>query len=190
MPKLRDFAVRATETYPGSVAASFGALANHESETHLARSYTHAVRLVLHDPEEGVITHGVLSLGSLGVPLATLPLTLEYQPRTHLVAPPFRSAAIRHVVAFKFKPGAPVAELINGYAGLTDSIHEMEGFEWGELRPAEANGFSHCFVTTFETSAGRDAYLAHPAHEVFASKIFSHLDEGQSVIFDFVELEA
>eukprot|EP00966_Prymnesium_polylepis_P076142 1764972-Prymnesium_polylepis.1 len=139
MPKLRDFAVRATETYPGSVAASFGALANHESEvrarppsaagrvrmvvcaslraqTHLARSYTHAVRLVLHDPEEGVITHGVLSLGSLGVPLATLPLTLEYQPRTHLVAPPFRSAAIRHVVAFKFKPGAPVAELINGYA--------------------------------------------------------------------------
>eukprot|EP00966_Prymnesium_polylepis_P076143 1764972-Prymnesium_polylepis.2 len=44
----------------------------------------------------------------------------------------------------------------------------MEGFEWGELRPAEANGFSHCFVTTFETSAGRDAYLAHPAHEVAA----------------------
>ena len=49
--------------------------------------------------------------------------------------------------------------------GLTEAIPDMKAFEWGRLKPAEAQGMSHVFVTTFATAAGRDAYLAHPAHE-------------------------
>ena len=93
---------------------------------------------------------------------------------------------LRHLFFARFKPGAPVAELIAGYAGLPAAIKEMRAFEWGRLRDdARTEGYTHIFMTTFDDAAGRDAYLAHPAHDAFAAHIFAHIEK--LVVFDFVD---
>ena len=45
------------------------------------------------------------------------------------------------------------------------------GFENGLNISGEnlSQGYTHCFVLTFQDSAARDAYLIHPKHEEFKS---------------------
>jgi hypothetical protein len=38
-------------------------------------------------------------------------------------------------------------------------------------------GFTHIFALTFESTEGRDAYLAHPAHVEFAGKFLNVLEK-------------
>jgi hypothetical protein len=44
-------------------------------------------------------------------------------------------------------------------------------------------GFTHIFALTFESTEGRDAYLAHPAHVEFAAKFLTVLDNV--IIIDY-----
>lgn len=89
---------------------------------------------------------------------------------------------LKHVVLFKFKDhvaAAKIAELIEGYKSLPGKISEMKGFEWGADVSVEGlnEGFTHCFITTFATSEGRDVYIKHPAHDAYVEVLLPNLDK-------------
>lgn len=96
--------------------------------------------------------------------------------------------ALKHVVLFKFKDGTSeqqIAELIEGYKALPVKIDVMKHFEWGKDASVENlhQGFTHCFITTFEGPAGRDAYIPHQAHQDYVKVLLPHLE--QLLVLDF-----
>jgi hypothetical protein len=162
-----------------------GACANAERETWLHTEFSHAALLtfprdVRLDACKAELPY--LNKATIGGGL----LALDYEPVVALACSSLPEAPLRHIFFARFKPRAPVGELISGYAGLPGIIKEMLAFEWGRLQSdASAEGYTHIFMTTFADAAGRDAYLAHPAHDAFAANIFSHIDK--LVVFDFVD---
>jgi Stress responsive A/B Barrel Domain len=79
---------------------------------------------------------------------------------------------LRHVVLFEWKEGATQAQVEtneNSFASLPGKIPQISAFEWGRDCSVEglSNGFTHCFLVTFDDAAGRSAYLPHPAHKQF-----------------------
>ena len=89
---------------------------------------------------------------------------------------------LRHVVLFSFKPTSSaddVTRLEQAFAALPSQIEEILDFEWGTDVSVEgkAEGYTHCFFVTFRDSAGRDAYLPHPAHKAFGQLLRGHLDK-------------
>lgn len=93
------------------------------------------------------------------------------------------SRGLRHVVLFKFKEGAPpeaVRRIEREFAALKDRIPGIRAFEWGTNESPEKldQGFTHCFVVTFENAAARDAYLPHPAHKAFVDQLKPHLEKA------------
>ncbi len=97
---------------------------------------------------------------------------------------PERPARIlRHVVLFSFKQGATltqIQEIERAFADLPGQIEAVHDFEWGTDVSVEqlSQGFTHCFLVTFLTEAGRDAYLPHPAHQAFVEKLKPHLEKA------------
>jgi len=99
---------------------------------------------------------------------------------------------LRHVVLFKFKDGAPaeaVAQIEREFALLKDRIPGIRAFEWGtNVSPEKLDqGFTHCFVATFDDAAARDAYLPHPAHKAFVDLLKPHLEKA--LVVDYVARE-
>lgn len=85
-----------------------------------------------------------------------------------------QAPTLRHVVLFAFKATATppdIARLEVAFAALPKQISVVRGFEWGTNVSPEnlANGFTHCFIVSFEDEAGRDSYLPHPAHMAFVA---------------------
>ena len=83
---------------------------------------------------------------------------------------------VRHVVVFRFKPGATpeqIAELTRAFGALKDQIPGIVAFEHGVNNSPEGmnQGFTHVYVMTFANAAARDAYLPHPAHKAFGALI-------------------
>jgi len=86
-----------------------------------------------------------------------------------------RSAArhVRHIVLFRFKPGAPVEEISAAFdAVATDLSSLVCGYERGVQNSPEGlhNGgvaLTHAFTLTFANEQDRDAYLPHPRHQHF-----------------------
>lgn len=81
---------------------------------------------------------------------------------------------LRHVVLFKFKNGTTpeqLKEITDTFAGLPAKIDTIKAFEWGTDVSVEnkADGFTHCFLVTFEDEKGREVYLPHPAHKAFVA---------------------
>jgi hypothetical protein len=96
---------------------------------------------------------------------------------------------VRHVVLFKFKDGTTAQQqkvIEDAFRALPEKIHEVAGFEWGtNISPENlSQGFTHCFLVTFNDTKGRDAYLPHPAHRAFGKILGSHLDKV--LVIDFV----
>ena len=88
---------------------------------------------------------------------------------------------LRHVVLFKFKDTSTpedVARIVAGFQALPGKIKEIAAFEWGtDVSPeGKAQGFTHCFLLTFDTAADRDVYLPHPAHKEFVALVGPHVD--------------
>ncbi len=89
---------------------------------------------------------------------------------------------LRHVVLFKFKDTLTkeqVKEVEQAFAGLPKKIKEIADFEYGTDVSVEnkAEGFTHCFVVTFKSTADRDTYLPHPAHQEFVKLVGPRLDK-------------
>ena len=77
---------------------------------------------------------------------------------------------LRHAVFFGFEETATpeeVAEIEAKFASLPTDIPDIKGFEWGTDCSPEGlqRGHTHCFFLTFDSEAGRDVYLVHPAHK-------------------------
>ena len=96
---------------------------------------------------------------------------------------------VRHVVLFKFKEGTTAEQqktVEDAFRELPKKIHEIVDFEWGtNVSPENRNqGFTHCFLVTFDDAKGRDAYLPHPAHTAFGKVLKPYLDKV--LVIDFV----
>ncbi|WP_233148473.1 Dabb family protein [Rhodopirellula sp. MGV] len=79
-----------------------------------------------------------------------------------------------HAVFFEFKADAPkegVQQVENAFAALPGKIDTIKAFEWGtNVSPEKLNqGFTHCFLVTFDSEQGRKEYLPHPAHQAFVT---------------------
>ena len=79
---------------------------------------------------------------------------------------------VRHVVVFKFKPGATddqIRQVTDGFRALKGKIPGITAFEHGvNDSPEKKNlGFTHVYLLTFEDARARDVYLPHPEHRRF-----------------------
>ncbi len=89
---------------------------------------------------------------------------------------------LRHAVYFKFKSDAEpqqIAEVEQAFAALPAKIDSIKGFEWGKnLQPGPYDGgFTHCFLLTFDSEAGRAEYLPHPDHQAFGKLLRPILEQ-------------
>ena len=93
------------------------------------------------------------------------------------------ATAVRHVVVFRFKPGASpekIQQITEAFAALKQQIPGILAFEHGVNNSPEKldQGFTHVYQLTFTNAAARDAYLPHPAHKAFGTLL------GGSGVFD------
>jgi len=96
---------------------------------------------------------------------------------------------LRHVVLFQFKEGtAPekVKEIEDAFGALRSKIPTVVDYEWGTNNSPEglADGFTHCFLVTFNDAEGRAVYLPHPAHKEFVGLLKPHLEKV--LVIDYV----
>ena len=90
---------------------------------------------------------------------------------------------LRHVVLFSFKATADRAAVTGveaAFARLPEQIDLIRAYEWGTNVSPEgiAQGFTHCFLLTFTSTADRDAYLVHPAHQAFVAGLQPVLEKA------------
>lgn len=45
-------------------------------------------------------------------------------------------------------------------------------------------GFTHVFISTFDSPKGRDEYLVHPVHEAFAKELLAAVDNALVVDYN------
>lgn len=99
-----------------------------------------------------------------------------------------RKGKLRHVVSFKWKETSKPEEIekvIAAFKGLPKKIKEIKDFEFGTNNSPENlnKGFTHCWIITFESEAGRQVYLKHPAHDEFVKIAGPHI--GDVYVIDF-----
>ena len=90
--------------------------------------------------------------------------------------------ALKHAVFFKFKDDAAeedIKKVEEAFAALPEKIDAIKALEWGKNNSPEKNdqGFTHCFMVTFDSEAGREAYLPHPEHAAFVEVLLPVLDK-------------
>lgn len=88
---------------------------------------------------------------------------------------------LRHVVCFKYKEGTTkkqIAEINKAFRALKSKIPGIISFEMGENNSPEGlnQGFTHCYLVTFDSEESRKNYLPHPAHQAFVKLLKPHLD--------------
>jgi len=93
-----------------------------------------------------------------------------------------KTEVLRHVVLFKFKDSSTrqeIKEIEDAFRALPGKIDAIYDFEWGTDVSVEnrQQGFTHCFVVTFQTEDDRAIYLPHPAHKEFGRILGPHLDK-------------
>jgi hypothetical protein len=89
---------------------------------------------------------------------------------------------LRHVVLFSFKSTSSVDDVKkveDAFRALPSKIKEVKGFEWGKNNSPEGldQGFTHCFIVSFNAEKDREVYLPHPAHKAFVDVLKPHLDK-------------
>ncbi len=97
---------------------------------------------------------------------------------------------LKHAVFFKFKDDASAEAVKNvedAFAALPSKIDSIKAFEWGKNNSPENNddGFTHCFMVTFDSEEGREQYLPHPDHKAFVEILMPVLDQVR--VLDFWE---
>ena len=80
---------------------------------------------------------------------------------------------LKHAVFLKFRDdatGADVKKIEDAFAELPSRISAIKAFEWGRNNSPESHddGFTHCFMLSFESEKGLAEYRPHPAHQALA----------------------
>lgn len=88
---------------------------------------------------------------------------------------------LRHVVMFRFASDvteAQKARVTDEFAALRHKVPGITAFECGVNNSPEglSQGFTHCYMLTFESEAARDVYLPHPAHKAFGETLNGLMD--------------
>ena len=94
-----------------------------------------------------------------------------------------KKVLLRHLVLFKFNEGIDISilqEIEKRFALLKHEITLVKDLEWGTNISKEglSNGFTHCFMLSFEDEKDRDAYIIHPKHQMFVAFIKEYLDKA------------
>lgn len=89
---------------------------------------------------------------------------------------------LRHVVLFKFKDAATpeqVQHVADSFAALHGKAPQIVDFEWGTNNSPEMRneGFTHCFILSYQSEQDLAAYQLHPAHLDFQKILQPHLDK-------------
>ena len=97
---------------------------------------------------------------------------------------------LKHCVFFKFKDDAAaddVEKVENAFAALPGKVDAIKDFEWGKNNSPESHddGFTHCFMVTFDSEDGIKEYLPHPDHVAFVEVLKPVLDKVR--VLDFWE---
>ena len=98
---------------------------------------------------------------------------------------------VRHVVVFKFKPGAAEGEILQvtqAFRRLRTRIPGITAFEDGLNNSPEGKnlGFTHVYMLTFDSVASRDAYLPHPEHQKFGELLGTLGIVEDAFVIDYV----
>ena len=97
-------------------------------------------------------------------------------------AKPDPKAVLRHAVFFAFNDESSeedVQKVVDAFRALPEKIDAIVDFQWGQNNSPEAldDGFTHCFLLTFNDAAGRATYLPHPDHKAFGDVLRPHLKD-------------
>ena len=95
---------------------------------------------------------------------------------------------LKHAVFFKFKDESSAEEVqsvVDAFAALPSKISSIKQFEWGINNSPEGknDGFTHCFMVSFDSDEGRGEYLPHAEHMAFVDVLMPHLDKVR--VLDF-----
>lgn len=95
---------------------------------------------------------------------------------------------LRHIVLYKFKAEMTekqIQEVVDAFSALPGKVNTITGYEHGTNVSQEnkSEGFTHCFVVTFKDTAGRDAYLKHPAHDEYVKVVKDRREKV--IVFDY-----
>ena len=103
--------------------------------------------------------------------------------------PPTRlDNTLHHVIFLRFKDdanAAAVKAVENGFIELADLVDEIKAFEWGRNVSTEGldDGFTHCFIVTFDSEAGRAAYHENADHWKFVEVLAGSMAKARVVDF-------
>ncbi len=100
--------------------------------------------------------------------------------------PPKRS--LKHAVFFKFKEGTSAEakkQVEEGLSSLPAEIEEIKAFEWGTNNSPETHdqGFTHCFMLTFDSEKDLQTYSDHPTHVAVAKDLVPKMEKIRVIDF-------
>jgi hypothetical protein len=95
---------------------------------------------------------------------------------------------LKHGLFLKFKDSATaeqVKEVEDGLEKLPSQCDTIKAFEWGKNNSPETHdeGFTHCYMFTFDDPKGLKEYAATPAHQSVVQKIHAIAEKGR--VLDF-----
>ncbi|HRX78249.1 MAG TPA: Dabb family protein [Pirellulaceae bacterium] len=113
---------------------------------------------------------------------ATVSNDPEPEQDVPVFAPAPEGKVLRHAVFFSFKEESSeedIQRIVDAFRELPSKIDEIIDFSWGTNNSPEGlnDGFTHCFLLTFQDEAGRAAYLPHEAHKAFGDVLRGHNDQ-------------
>jgi len=95
---------------------------------------------------------------------------------------------LKHALFLKFKDsatGEQVKDAEKSLAKLASQCDTIKAFEWGKNNSPEKHddGFTHCFMFTFDDAEGLKTYTAMPAHKEVVEKLHAIAEKGR--VLDF-----
>jgi hypothetical protein len=95
---------------------------------------------------------------------------------------------VKHALFLKFKDSATaeqMKEVEDALAKLPSQCDSIKSFEWGKNNSPEKHdeGFTHCYMFTFDDTKGLKDYASSPEHKVAVEKIIAAAEKGR--VLDF-----
>lgn len=95
---------------------------------------------------------------------------------------------VKHALFVKFKESATEDEINDAIAALEklpSQCDTIKAFEWGQNNSPEKHdeGFTHCFMFTFDNVDGLKKYAATPEHKEVVRKVVAVAEKGR--VLDF-----
>ena len=95
---------------------------------------------------------------------------------------------MKHALFLKFRESATdeeVKAVEEALAELPSQCDTIRAFEWGKNNSPEKHdeGFTHCYMFTFDDAEGLKAYASAPAHTAVVEKIMAVAEKGR--VLDF-----